>query len=116
MAVLKCMELLPKEKAKQLDDPLRRPKPNGYTYETLCAAAKELYSIDSAYDGNNSGGSKGNNSHQNATWSGDRRMAQTPLAGLMSAPTPAGGNRNKSVPPGFGGGGGDGGGAGASNI
>jgi len=52
-AVLKYMELLPVEKAKMLDDPLRRPKPNGYTYETVCAAATELFSIDKVYEDNN---------------------------------------------------------------
>ena len=51
-AVLKYMELLPAEKAKMLDDPLRRPKPYGYTYETVCAAATELFSIDAAYEDN----------------------------------------------------------------
>ena len=47
--VLKYLELIPAEKAKMLEDPLRRP-PMGWTYEALLTATRELVAIDRAYD------------------------------------------------------------------
>ena len=55
-----------------LDDPIRRPKQDGYTFETVCAAAKELFSIDRTYEDNGPGGlPKG--PLQRAGWSEDQQ-------------------------------------------
>ena len=53
--VFKYLELLPKEKAIALDDPLRRPA-MGWTADALMQASKELFSLERAYDGSNASG------------------------------------------------------------
>jgi len=93
--VLRYLELLPKEKAKSLEDPLRRPAA-GWLFADLQKAARDLFSLDRAYDDTGSGIP----TRTRATWNNDKRMAQTPLA--LRAPPLA--------PPPFGGGGGSGGG------
>ena len=65
----------------------------GYDHETLMKKAKELLSIDSAYDGHGAGGYPKSGAVNRAAWSNDRRMAQTPL-GPMRAPPKAGGPRS----------------------
>jgi len=85
--VIRYLELTPTEKAKQLEDPLRRPK-NGWTYETLMTASKELFSIDKAYENLGADGLP-RAGRQRAAWANDRKMMQTPLG--LRAPPKAGG-------------------------
>ena len=47
--VIKYLELIPSEKARMLEDPLRRPKPNGYNCESIMSTAAELFAIGRAY-------------------------------------------------------------------
>ena len=81
--VFKYLETLPRDKAKTLEDPVRRP-PKGWTSEALMSAAKELFSIDKAYDGGEGGLPKAGK--QRATWANDRKLAQTPLAAPPQGP------------------------------
>ena len=86
--MFKYLETLPRDKAKTLEDPVRRP-PKGWTSEALMSAAKELFSIDKAYDGGEGGLPKAGK--QRATWANDRKLAQTPLAAPPQGPPKSGG-------------------------
>ena len=76
------LELIPREKAVALEDPLRRPF-MGWTYEGVTVACQELFSIGRAYQGAGGGGTP--HARQRAAWANDKRMAQTPL-GLLAPP------------------------------
>ena len=71
MIVLRYLELLPSDKAKMLEDPLRRPAA-GWGQEHLISAAKELFSIGKAYDGNSTNGLPRRT--QRAAWANDKKM------------------------------------------
>ena len=47
--VLRYLELVPRDAALYLEDPLRVPKPEGWTLEPLMATAEEYYDLRLAY-------------------------------------------------------------------
>ena len=47
--VQRYMDLVPRDAALYLEDPLRVPKPEGWTLEPLMAAAEEYYDLRLAY-------------------------------------------------------------------
>ena len=81
--VTRYLELIPREKAIALEDPLRRPSMGWTYYEGVMAACKELFSIERAYQGAGGGGIP--HARQRAAWANETRMAQTPL-GLLAPP------------------------------
>ena len=84
--VIKYLELIPREKAKTLEDPIRRPAV-GWTTDALMLACKELFSIDRAYDGAAEGLPR-QGQRQRAAWANDRKHMQTPLSLRAPPKTP----------------------------
>ena len=114
--VLRYLELVPRDAALYLEDPLRVPKPEGWTLEPLMAAAEEYYDLRLAYptrDDNLGRRNRRSKPHgpnpnlhqppphdlgqlpvgsdpkavnQNVTWDNDRKMMQAPLGSTTSEP------------------------------
>ena len=81
-AVLRYMDLIPSDKAEELDHPLMRPA-NGWPLEDLMDACKEIFDRKDAYRKNTGDGGMPRN--RASAWQNDNRMASTPF-GVKAVP------------------------------